>query len=137
MASAFARTLHRPQIGLLLLRLVVGGLMIAYGIPKFLGGADKLRQVGGAMSQLGITFAPEFWGFMAAFTEVVGGLLIIVGFLFRPAAAFLLFTMLVAFLLLVGTGDLARYGYPLTMGTVCLFFLLSGPGRIALRPEDR
>ena len=35
------------------------------------GGPERYEELGGAMANIGITFAPMFWGFMAAITELV------------------------------------------------------------------
>ena len=45
---------------------------------------------------IGISFAPTFWGFMAGATELTAGVLFLVGFAIRPAAAAMVFVMLVA-----------------------------------------
>jgi len=48
------------------------------------------------MGALGVDFAPAFWGFMAAFAELGGGLLFALGLFFRPACVLMFLTMLVA-----------------------------------------
>ncbi|MCY7363202.1 MAG: DoxX family protein [Ignavibacteria bacterium] len=48
------------------------------------------------MSNLGINYAPVFWGFMATITEFAGGILLILGLFTRPVSALLAFTMIVA-----------------------------------------
>jgi putative oxidoreductase len=86
---------HR-DLGLLLLRMGIGAAFVAHGLPKMLGGPALWRSLGGALEHLGITFAPTFFGFMAAFAELGGGLCLISGALFRPACALLFVTMCVA-----------------------------------------
>jgi putative oxidoreductase len=82
---------------LLFLRLSLGSFYIyAHGWPKLEGGIAKWRVVGTAMHHLGVTFAPAFWGFMAASAESVGCLLLIIGFLFRPSCLMLVITLIVA-----------------------------------------
>ena len=131
MAASTDRTMN---CGLFVMRLGIGLLFLKYGIDKLGGGPEKWEQVGGAMGVLGITFAPTFWGFMAAFSEAVGGACLVFGLLFRPLGILLFITMLVATLMKF-TGDpggLGAAGYPLTMTIVILGFLISGPGRLAL-----
>lgn len=83
--------------GLLLIRLGIGFSMLAFhGWGKITGGTEVWTMVGGHMSNFGIAFAPTFWGFMAAFAEAVCSALLILGVFFRPAAALLAVTMLVA-----------------------------------------
>jgi putative oxidoreductase len=85
------------DVGLLLIRLGIGcSMLVFHGWGKLTGGTELWTMVGGNMSNLGITFAPAFWGFMAAFAEAVCSALLILGLFFRPAAALLAFTMLVA-----------------------------------------
>ena len=85
------------DIGILVLRVVIGtAFAFIYGLPKIEGGAELWSGIGSAMSNLGINFAPVFWGFIAALTEFVGGILIILGLFTRTASVFLALTMLVA-----------------------------------------
>ena len=50
-----------------MLRLTLGALFLwAHGWHKLAAGIDHWRKVGAAMHELGITFWPAFWGFMAA-----------------------------------------------------------------------
>ena len=63
---------------------------------KIAGGPERWERIGGTMGNLGISFLPAFWGFMAAFSEFFCSIFLILGILFRPAALFLAFTMFVA-----------------------------------------
>ncbi|MCH8125206.1 DoxX family protein [candidate division KSB1 bacterium] len=60
------------------------------------GGPERWTNVGGAMKRIGIDFMPVFWGFMAAITESLGGLLLALGLFTRPVCLLLGFTMLMA-----------------------------------------
>lgn len=82
--------------GLLILRIGIGVQMILHGWPKMSGGPGKWSALGENMALIGIDFAPTFWGFMAAFAEFGGGILITLGLFTRPASFLLAFTMLVA-----------------------------------------
>lgn len=84
------------QIGLLIFRVGIGISILLHGLPKLTGGVEMWTYIGGSMSIFGITFAPAFWGFMAAVAESVGGLLFALGLFFRPAAILLTGTMIVA-----------------------------------------
>jgi len=84
------------DFALLVLRLGLGAMFILHGEGKMFGGPDVWEKVGGSMKNLGIDYAPVFWGFMAAFAEFGGGILLILGFLTRPACFLMLFTMTVA-----------------------------------------
>lgn len=85
------------DFGLLLLRVGIGACLIVFhGYDKITGGPERWTAIGSNMDVLGITFAPVFWGFMAAFAETVGALLLILGPLFRLMALMLVFNMFVA-----------------------------------------
>lgn len=127
---------NKPDAGLLFLRVALGALMMAHGIPKFLGGANLLRGIGQAMEVLGISSFPLFWGFMAALTETLGGFLMIIGYKFRITMAFLTFVMFVAFLKLAypffsGTHILA-HTHPLELGIVYFSLIFIGPGKYSV-----
>ncbi len=124
------------------MRLAFGFIILMFGIEKLKGGTHQFEELGQAMGMFGIHFAPVFWGMMSALTESVGGLLIIAGFFFRPAATLLVLNMVVACATQwhggpIG-GDLPM-GKWLQMialpGVFCLSFfamMLTGPGRFAL-----
>ena len=85
------------------------------------------------MNSLGISFAPTFWGFMAAFAEAVGGQLLALGLFFRLTNALLLITMLVATLMHLTSGDdFNAYSHALESGLLFLSLLFIGPGRLSL-----
>jgi putative oxidoreductase len=84
---------------LLIVRIVIGlSMFLFHGYGKLTGGPETWGRVGSSMEVLGISFAPVFWGLLAALAESVCSLLLVLGVLFRPAAAMLAFTMLVAVL---------------------------------------
>lgn len=109
--------------GLLVIRLGVGLMFFfVHGLPKIQAGPELWAKLGGAMGNLGISFAPAFWGFMAASAECFGGLFLAAGLLARPAAAAMAFTMLVAATMHLAAGD----GLKGAAHAAELFFVLSG-----------
>ena len=121
------------DLGLLILRIGIGIVFIFHGLPKILGGIETWTQLGSTMSMIGINFAPAFWGFMAAFAEVVGGLFIIIGLLHRPMALMLVFTMLVAVFMHVSGGDpFGVYSNALKGLIVFVALLITGPGKYSI-----
>ncbi len=74
------------QAGLLLLRVGIGVSIFFHGLPKMTGGPETWTAIGGTMSNLGINFAPAFWGFMAAFAETIGGDFVYPGTVFPPGS---------------------------------------------------
>jgi putative oxidoreductase len=118
------------NLGLLLLRVGIGVMFILHGWPKMAGGAERWEAVGQNMELLGIGFAPVFWGFMAAFAEVAGGVMLILGLLFRPAVMLLLITMIVATIKHAAGGDgFGGYSHALEAAILFLSLLLIGPGK--------
>ena len=108
-------------------------MYIFHGAPKMFGGPERWGKLGTAMSNFGIDFLPAFWGFMAAFSEFFGGILLILGLFFRPACILLTITMIVAAGFHIGRGD----GFPgashaIENGIVLLSLILIGPGKISL-----
>lgn len=116
--------------GLLLLRVGIGITIFFHGLPKIMGGPEMWTGIGSTMSNLGINFAPTFWGFMAAFAETIGGILFALGLLFRPATLLLIGTMVVALIMHFTQGDgFAGYGHALDLFIVFVATLLTGPGK--------
>jgi putative oxidoreductase len=125
---------HIRDFGLLLIRLGIGGMFVwAHGSGKIFGGPETWEKLGGAMADLGLDFWPTFWGFMAAFAEFGGGLLLILGFLFRPACFLLFFTMLVATFHHFMEGDsIKTASHAIEAGTLFLGLWFVGPGPYSL-----
>lgn len=118
------------DIALLLMRVGLGASFIVHGWPKISGGPSRWADSGVQFEAVtGIGFWPEFWGFMAAFAEFGGGILLILGLLVRPAAFLLACTMAVAFMWHVGQGDDFKiFSHSMELGFVFvgLFFLGGG-----------
>jgi putative oxidoreductase len=107
--------------------------VIIHGGPKIMGGPARWEKLGGAMGNLGVDFAPVFWGFMAAFSEFGGGILLGLGLLYRPASLFLMFTMFVAAVTHLSGGD--GWGKASHAIEMCILFLgafFIGPGKYSL-----
>ena len=124
---------------LLILRLGVGlSMMLLHGYGKIRGGPELWTGIGRSMGSLGIAFFPTMWGFLAAFAEFFGSLLVALGIFTRPAAAMLAFTMLVAALHHLGLpADEPRSGWSgashaIELGVVFVAIFLAGPGRFAI-----
>jgi putative oxidoreductase len=121
------------DFGLLVMRVGLGLAYIVHGAPKMLGGPAMWAKVGGAMGGLGVTFMPALWGFLASFAEFGGGVLLILGFLFRPAAVLLFCTMAVATITLYQGGqEFGAYSHPLKMAFVFFGLIFIGPGRFSI-----
>lgn len=122
------------DIGLLLLRGVIGLCMIAFhGLPKLIGGPQKWEKIGLSMGNLGINFLPTFWGFAASITETVCALFLIIGLWTRPNALLLAFTLLIASVSHLINGDgLSIASHAIELLTVCVALVLIGPGKYSV-----
>jgi putative oxidoreductase len=120
--------------GLLVMRIGLGIAFLIHGLPKLTGGPKVWKTVGSAMSNLGIDQFPEVWGFLAAVTEGIGGVLLVLGAFFRPSCLLLTFTMFVATLhLSSGKGsDFKTYAHPLELAVVFFGLALIGPGKFSV-----
>ncbi len=80
------------ELGLTVLRIFAGlSMALAHGLGKLPPSEPFIAGVG----DLGLPL-PNFMAWLAALTEFFGGILLCVGFLTRPAAFFLICTMVVA-----------------------------------------
>ncbi|MCH8904042.1 MAG: DoxX family protein [Bacteroidetes bacterium] len=124
------RFLLYKNTGLLLLRVGIGSMFMYHGKDKMFGGPEEWEDLGKQMSYVGISFLPVFWGFMASFAEFFGGLLLIIGFYFRPACILLFLTMFVAAAFHLGRGDgLGGASHAVEAGIVFLGLIFIGPGK--------
>jgi putative oxidoreductase len=125
------------DLGLLVLRLVVGLTLAAHGTQKLFGwfGGYGLAGTGGFMEQLG--FLPgKRSALMAGLAETGGGLLLALGAATPLAAALIIGVMLVAIVSVhVPKGFFNHnggYEFPLVLAVAALTVVLTGPGRISV-----
>jgi putative oxidoreductase len=121
----------------LIVRVIVGIIMAAHGLQKLtqMGPANFGGQL---LAGLGVPL-PVFFGYVVTFTELIGGILLIVGLLSRLAALALTIDLVVALLLVkVNVGLIAPQGsgagaeLDLALIAGFLVILLAGPGRLSL-----
>ena len=124
----------QKNFGLLIMRIGIGAMMIMHGYPKLIGGPDKWEKIGEAMKYVNMEYYPVVWGFLAGLAETGGGLLLILGILFRPACFFLLFTMVMAVVTHFGRGDeFMRASHAIELAFVFFGLFFIGPGNFRLR----
>ena len=116
------------DIAFLLLR-VLAGLALAYfhGLGKVPPSPGFVEGVAAMGLPLPVVFA---WA--AGLAELVGGVLLAVGLLTRPASFFILVTMGVAFFLRHADDPFLDKEKAYLYGAIALFFLLAGAGRFSL-----
>ena len=121
------------QIGIFILRVGIGITMMLHGIPKLMAGPEMWTGLGSAMGNLGINFAPTFWGLMAAIAEGIGGLLLVLGLFFRPITLMLVFNMIVAMMMHISQGDgFMGYSHALDLLIVFVALFFIGAGKYSL-----
>ncbi|MGL4463297.1 MAG: DoxX family protein [Planctomycetia bacterium] len=124
------------DLGLLLIRLMVGWVFVFHGAQKVFGvfegpGIAKFAE---ALASMGVP-NHEPMAYAAAFAELLGGVSLILGFATRLFAVPLLVTMLVAAFVAHGKAFSLQAGgmeYALTLAVVSGAFVLTGPGRFSV-----
>jgi putative oxidoreductase len=127
------RYLDRLQpLALLVMRLALGVIMVAHGYSKVFGGLHRFAQMVGNMGM------PSWLGYVAAFTEFLGGLFVLFGFFTRPAAFAICIDLSVAISKvhwhngLIGSPEHTGYEFPLAAAALAFALILFGGGPIAI-----
>jgi len=116
------------DLGLLLLRLGFGlTLAFGHGLNKALALGKFIRNV----TKHGFPL-PELMGPLAMASELVGGLLLALGLFTRPAALFVIATMLGAAFVVHGGDPFSKKEPALAYALVAAVLLVAGPGRHSL-----
>lgn len=127
--AIFEKLGNYKNFGLLIIRVGLGIMFIWHGVPKLAGGPENWEKLGGAMQNVGITFAPAFWGFMAAVIETFGGLLFLIGLAFRPVCLLLVVNLIIAALMHFSKNDgLKGAAHAIEDAITFLGMLFIGPG---------
>jgi putative oxidoreductase len=126
------------DLGLLVVRVVLGVIFLGHGAQKMFGsfGGPGLGGFGTFLAGNGYQQAPMLAG-LTAVTELVGGALVLIGLLTPLAAAGLLGVMINVMWLkfgggLFGTRGGAGYELELALAAMATTLILAGSGRIAL-----
>lgn len=125
------------DLALLALRLLIGGLFIGHGGQKLFGwfGGYGLAGTGAFMESIGLRPGRQMAA-LAGFSEVLGGVLFIVG-LFQPLAALMIGgAMMIAIAKVHGKNGLWSqnngYEYNLVLLVLAAALALLGPGDLSL-----
>ena len=126
------------DLGLLVLRVFIGVCFVIHALGKLgMVGTGNMAGFTAWLQELGVPFAP-LQARMAMLSEMTGGVLLTVGFLTRPAAILLVFTMIVAARLghkgagYLITNDPPGAEYTINLAVVCAAIALFGPGIYSL-----
>ena len=104
-----------------------------HGWSKLISDSERWEQLGNSLTQwIGFDALNVPLGFMAAFSEYIGALFIAFGFMTRPAALLLGFTMLVASSKKLSETGIEGSEMPLLFLMLSLVIYLKGSGRLGL-----
>ena len=124
--------------GLLVLRVFIGVCFVVHALGKLgLVGTGNMSGFTAWLTELGVPYASA-QAYLAMLSELVGGTLLAVGFLTRPAALLLVGTMIVAGRLghrgagYLITNDPPGAEYTINLAVVCAVIALFGPGGYSL-----
>ena len=128
---------RHPDLGLLLLRAMLGVVFAFHGCQKLFGwfGGYGLTATAGWMEGIGIPL-PTLSALLAGLSELGGGLVLLSGLGFTLALPPLVFTMAIA--VLVGhagkgfSNQAGGFEYPLTLLVAVAALWLTGPGKLVL-----
>jgi putative oxidoreductase len=115
---------------------VLGGVLIPHGMQKLFGAFGGMGYTANAalFDKLGYT-PGVFWGTLVGCTELIGGILLVIGLFTRFAAAAVVIFMLTAIHFTSAKGFFWGAGgmeYPILIGACALFFLIRGGGRCSV-----
>lgn len=125
------------NIGLLIIRLVIGILFIGHGAQKLFGwfGGYGLKGTGGWFESIGMKPGVTM-ALLAGLAEFIGGILFALGLLTPLAGVIIAGTMVMAIVKVHGPNGLWAtsngYEYNLTLLAVAIGIALVGPGQYAL-----
>ncbi len=125
------------DVGLLVLRLVLGVIFIGHGAQKLFGsfGGPRISGFAKMLEQLGVKLAKPM-AILAGLAEFVGGILVILGFLTPLAALALIGVMIVAVLTVHLKNGFFNtnggYEFNLALAGMALTLLIIGPGAYSL-----
>lgn len=131
------------DLGLLILRVAVGGTALLHGLYRFgVFNGPGIDGVADGLAELGFTQQTTLLAWLLTAGEVGGGGLLIVGMFTPVAAAAILSITSVAVFVNRGIGyfpvvqedgaQLPGYAFPLMTGAAALALLFTGPGRAAI-----
>jgi putative oxidoreductase len=115
-------------LGALLMRLALALSMTVHGYQKVVP-HGALHHFAHYVATLGL---PYWLGYISAFTELLGGILLTIGLFTRLAAAFVAINMLVAFFTVGLHQGFGIYNYILALAVIAIMLVFYGAGALAL-----
>jgi putative oxidoreductase len=120
-----SKLLHRPNIGILILRIVVGAVFIYAGV-------EKLSNMQQTIQFFGMIGFGAFWAWLVSLVEVIGGVLLVVGYATQIAGILLFITMAVAVEKIFGQAGFMGSLGAIMLGVSALVIAISGCGKYSI-----
>ncbi|TCS93908.1 DoxX family protein [Hazenella coriacea] len=123
---------QKHEVGLLMLRLVLGATFFIHGLVKFQGGIENIA---GWFDSIGL---PGFLAYVIATIELVGGIAMIIGLGTRVIAILFAIVMIGAIITVkgavgfLGNGQMAGYELDLILMFISIHLLISGSSLYAV-----
>ncbi|MGZ8545655.1 MAG: DoxX family protein [Flavisolibacter sp.] len=118
------------DLGLLLLRLFVG-IRLIYGVMDNVMSWEHMLLFRDFLALNDFPF-PLTCAVVSVYAQLVCGILVIIGFLFRWASAIMVLNFLVAIFMVHRSQSFEEMTTPLLLVFIFLFFVLNGPGLLSL-----
>jgi putative oxidoreductase len=119
-------------VALLIMRVALGVIMVAHGYHKVFGGLHHHAQV---VSSFGF---PAWTAYLSAFTEFLGGLLVLAGLFTRAAAFAICINLFVAIWKvhfhngLLGSPEHPGFEFPMAAAALAFALIFFGAGSLAI-----
>src|SRR5579875_809194 len=126
------------DIGLLIIRLVIGLTFVGHGMQKLFGwfGGPGITGMGQWLESIGIKPGGKYWAIYAGVFELVGGILFTVGYLTWLGAALIVIIIIDAIVTVHGKNgywaDKGGFEYNFVLIAVTIGVALTGPGQYSL-----
>jgi putative oxidoreductase len=130
---------RKINFGLLVMRVGLAVILLIHSMPGLVGGAAYWKRVGTGLSFINVGFPPEVTGFVIMLLESLGALSLLFGYLFKTFSIVLVVIYCLYFFNYYTIGYRTLMLYSLSLASVFIGFVNTGPGRysIAVKLEKR
>jgi uncharacterized membrane protein YphA (DoxX/SURF4 family) len=127
------------NLGLLLMRVGLAAGLLIHSLPGLIGGAAQWKSAGTALSYINIGLPLEVLGFVVLLIEVLGGVSLLCGYLFRTLCIILtlLFGLFCFNYLNIGYRTLTLFSLGLASVFIGLFNTGTGRYAVAVKLEKK
>lgn len=129
MGTATERQLNT---GLLIVRIGIAASQLIYALPRMFDGTPAWIRVGSEIRFLHTGFSTQVLGIVLLAIEILAGLGLLTGYLFRVSATLLTAVYGLYFFNFINVGYKTLPLYAGALAVVCVGMLVAGPGRFAV-----